>query len=75
MDYTYYINDDFGHLVRYNWTLNKSETLRKTETKWVELPRDNSYEREIFLGQGNNCLTKLTAEEVLDILNRRYFEG
>lgn len=66
----YYINDDYGHLVRLT-DICTIETLRVSESEWVELPPDSSYMREIFLGQGNNCLTPITLEKAAQIMEER----
>lgn len=66
----YYINDNNGNLVGIT---DGCETyvLRANETAWEKLPRDNSYIREVLGGQGNNCLTMLTDEETMKIIQER----
>ena len=65
----YYINDDTGAIIRL-YDVNKTEIMRPNTVKWVSLQSDNSYMREIYLGQGNNCLTKITEEEADKIIER-----
>jgi len=57
--WSYYLNDDTGAIVRFNST-NITQTMAANSTQWVSIPPDNSYMREIWLGQGNNCLTQTT---------------
>ena len=54
------------------FTAFEFEYLRKGETKWTKLQPDNSFEREVYLGQGNNCLTKITPEEAETIIKEWY---
>lgn len=37
--------------------------------KWRKLQRDNSYMREIMIGQVNNCLTEITKEKAEAIID------
>lgn len=66
-DFTYYKNDDTGAVIRFNglWDF---EIYRINEKRWDLLPPDNSFMREIFLGQGNNCLTVITKETAEKII-------
>lgn len=67
----YWLNDDTGGVVR-EVSAFEFEYLRKGETKWTKLQPDNSFEREVYLGQGNNCLTKITPEEAETIIKEWY---
>ena len=58
---TYYQNDDTGAVIRFSG-VSDFEIYRVNEKRWVLLPPDNSYMREVFIGQGNNCLTVITKE-------------
>ena len=67
MEERYYIDDDTGAVVKLNKKHN-IEVFRVNAKKWEVLPPDSSYMREIFLGQGNNCLSKIdkeTAERII----------
>lgn len=63
----YWLNDDTGGVVREISPFD-FEYLRKGETEWIKLQPDSSFEREVYLGQGNNCLTKITPEEAETII-------
>lgn len=67
----YWLNDDTGGVVR-EISPFEFEYLRKGETEWTKLQPDNSFEREVYLGQGNNCLTKITPEEAETIIKKWY---
>ena len=67
----YWSNDDTGGVVR-EISPFEFEYLRKGETEWTKLQPDNSFEREVYLGQGNNCLTKITPEEAESIIKEWY---
>ena len=60
--WTYYFDDDTGALVRMNG-IHDTQRMHPNTVEWVSLQRDNSYMREICIGQGNNCLTQTTEEE------------
>lgn len=70
--YLYYFDDKEKILVRYR---GRVTIMTRRKPQWIVLERDNPYEREICLGQGYNCLTDLTLEEVMDILNKWFFEA
>ena len=72
--WTYYLNDDTDAIVRMNST-SKTQTMRPNTIQWVSLPPDNSYMREIFLGQGNNCLTQTTEEAANKLIEKWRNEG
>ena len=72
--WTYYLNDDTGAVIRMNST-SKTQTMLLNTTQWVSLPPDNSYMREIYLGQGNNCLTKTTEELANKLIEKWRNEG
>ena len=61
MGVTYYQNDDTGAVIRFSGARD-FEIYRINEKRWELLPPDNSYMREVFIGQGNNCLTVITKE-------------
>ena len=63
----YWLNDDSGGVVR-EISPFEFEYLRKGEIEWVKLQQDNSFEREVYLGQGNNCLTRKAPEEAEQII-------
>ena len=48
--------------------------LLKREKEWIELPLDNSFMREVFRGQGNNCMTKISIDEAKRIAERLIFD-
>ena len=58
---TYYQDDDTGAVIRFSG-VRGFEIYRTNEKRWDLLPPDNSYMREVFVGQGNNCLTVITKE-------------
>lgn len=66
---TYYFDDDTGAIIRLYWN-SKMEIMRPYTSQWAILQPDNSYMREIFIGQGNNCLTKTTEEEVNKVIEQ-----
>jgi len=65
LDILYYQNDKYGSVVRLK--NHNIEIYRANDKRWEILPPDNSYMREIFLGQGNNCLTQITKEQAMEI--------
>lgn len=71
MKSTYYFDNSTATLVRHRVSI---WVMTSDEPTWYKLAPDNSYEREIYLGQGNNCLWPLSPEEVLDILNKWHFK-
>ena len=68
--YYYYYDRRGAALVRHR---GYTYMMTADEPVWIKLPPDDSYEREICLGQGNNCLDPLTPDEVLEILNEWHF--
>ena len=48
----YYFDDNTGAIVKM-FDGNKTAVMRPNTVEWVVLQPDNSYMREIFLGQGN----------------------
>ena len=69
----YYTDDRTGALVRFVPPREETYVLAVGATRWVELRPDNSYMREIMLGQGNNVLDEISAETALELINIRYF--
>ena len=63
--WTYYFDDMSGAVVRMN-VLCDTQRMHPNTTEWISLQRDNSYMREVCIGQGNNCLTNTTE----DVANR-----
>lgn len=71
----YYSNDDRPDMViRYTEPVT-IHVIRKNDRDWVELPQDNSYIREISCGQGNNCMTKISAQQAKIIVKRMFENG
>jgi len=66
----YYSDDDNPNIViRYTEPV-AFHVLRPNDTDWFELPLDSSYMREVFIGQGNNCMTEITMQEAKKIAER-----
>lgn len=66
----FYSNDDNPNiLIRFTEPAS-FHVIRKNDTEWFELPPDNSFMREIFLGQGNNCMTPISIDEAKRIAER-----
>ena len=65
----YYSNDDTGAIIRLHIN-SKMEIMRPHTNQWDTLLPDNSYMREIFLGQGNNCLTQITEEAANEVIEQ-----
>ena len=64
---SYYQDDDTGAVIRFSG-VRDFEIYRANEKRWELLPPDNSYMREVFIGQGNNCLTVITKEAAEKII-------
>lgn len=58
----YFLNDDNPNVV-IKWKKFDFYIFRKDCTDWILLPPDNSYKREQFIGQGNNCMIEITVDE------------
>lgn len=43
---------------------SRLEYLQRSDPGWKQVWKGSSYYREIFLGQGNNCLFPISGEEV-----------
>lgn len=69
----YYENSMLSGLVLVRYQRGSTYMMTADEPVWIKLLPDNSYEREICLGQGDNCLNPITPEEVLEILDRWHF--
>lgn len=65
----YYRDVDTGNIVRQSDNKFALEYIQKGILKWIETEADCSYEREIYLGEGNTCLFDITYEEALKILS------
>lgn len=66
----YYSNDDNPNVVIRYTEPATFHILRQNDSNWFELPPDNSYMRELFIGQGNNCMTEITIYEAKRIAER-----
>lgn len=66
----YYSNDDNPDMVIRFTEPASFHVLLKGDKEWFELPLDNSFMREVFRGQGNNCLTKISIDEAKRIAER-----
>lgn len=62
MNISYYKDDDYPIVIRYTKPVT-FHVFRIGDKKWFELPLDNSYQRELFIGQGNNCMTEISEKE------------
>ena len=69
MNISYYQDDNTGSVVRFNG-VSDFEIYRHENKHWELLPPENSYMREVFIGQSNNCLTPITQEAAAEIINR-----
>ncbi len=65
----YYRDVDTGNIVRQSENKFVLEYIQKGILKWRETEADCSYEREIYLGEGNTCLFDITYEEAQKILS------
>ncbi len=66
----YYSNDDNPNIVIRYTEPATFHVLRQNDSDWFELPPDNSYMRELFIGQGNSCMTEITIYEAKKIAER-----
>ena len=66
----YYSNDDSPEMVIRFTEPASFHVIRKNDSGWFELQSDNSFMREIFLGQGSNCMTPISIEEAKRIVER-----
>ena len=58
----YYCDENNNNVIRYyNGTL---EFRRPGETNWRKIGPKSNYYREIFLGEGNNCLIPIEEDEL-----------
>jgi hypothetical protein len=58
----YYCDQNNNNVVRYyNGTL---EFRRPDETDWRKIGPESNYYREIFLGEGNNCLVSIEKDKL-----------
>ena len=65
---TYYKDDDHGHIVR-NIKGYGVECLRKGCLKWEICGTNSNYYRELFIGEGNNCLSSISCAEALNLIS------
>lgn len=56
--YSYYVDDTDGTLVRFEF--GATESFVPCAKRWWKDSKGNPYMREICLGQGNMCLTRIT---------------
>lgn len=66
----YYSDDDNPNIVIRFTEPAAFDVLRPGDMDWFKLPQDNSYMREVFIGQGNNCMTEITIYEAKNIAER-----
>lgn len=66
----YYSDDDNPNVVIRFTEPATFEVFRPGDVDWFELPPDSSYMREIFIGQGNNCLTEISLSKAKRIAER-----
>lgn len=66
----FYSNDDNPNIVIRFTEPAEFHVIRKNDKGWAALPADNSYMRELFLGQGNNCMTEISRDEAKKIVER-----
>lgn len=66
----YYSDDDFPDIVIRYTEPAFIHVIRNGDTGWVELIGDNSYLRELLIGQGNTCMTEITVDEAKKIAER-----
>lgn len=58
----YYLDRDSGNIVRYIHCVGL-ECLEKGNCAWKSLGANSNYYRELFLGEGNNCLVQISPED------------
>ena len=66
----FYANDDIPDMVIKYIAPSDIYVFRNCDSDWVKLPPDNKYLRELFLGQGNNCMTEIFENEAHNIIER-----
>lgn len=66
----YYTNDDNPNIVIRYTEPAKIHIIRRSDKKWYELPHDNSYLRELLIGQGNNCMTEISIYKAKKMIER-----
>lgn len=66
----YYSDDDNPNIVIRFTEPATFDVLRLGDIDCFKLPQDNSYMREVFIGQGNNCMTEITIYEAKNIAER-----
>ncbi len=55
-------------LVKWNNEKTQLERLHESSPEWRYVGSNSSYEREFYLGQGNNCLDEISEDEFISIL-------
>ncbi len=67
---TYFLDDDHDNiLIKFVYPVDFF-VFRKGDIDWVLLPPDSSYMREVFIGQGNNCMTQISETEAKKYMER-----
>ena len=64
----YFKDVDTGWLVRESSKGYGLEYIYKGASDWIQVESNHSYEREYYLGQGDNCLFDITEEEALKLI-------
>ena len=67
----YYRDEDRGFIVRMPDKGIHLEYTYDDFENWTETEYDSSYEREVWFGEGNNCLIAITEEEAKSIIASR----
>jgi hypothetical protein len=65
----YWKDCDKGIIVRYMRD-NGLDFMDKEKKEWISCGPNSNYYREIFIGEGNNCLRSITKEEAQNILKQ-----
>lgn len=69
---TYYKDRDTGNIVRFIQGYGRIiEFLCKNDLVWrrVDIHANSNYARELYLGEGNNCLVIISQEEAMKIIS------
>ncbi|MBO4693102.1 MAG: hypothetical protein J5659_01740 [Clostridia bacterium] len=64
----YFQNDDNQNIIIRYTSPATIHVFRRSEKDWVIIPQDNSYLRELMMGQGNNCMTEISIEKAKEII-------
>lgn len=69
MSTKYFLDDNYDTiLLRKRDGLFELEFINKNYLQWRHIIGESSYEREYYIGQGNNCLTRITEVKAFEIL-------